>query len=115
MPDHAGQPAFVPTDEERALVERMTAVGIPQESIGRMVRDGIDDKTLRKHFRHELDTALINANAQVSGSLFNKAVGGDTSSMIWWEKTRQGRKEKSEVDHSGTITLIERKIVRADE
>ncbi len=75
------------------MVEQMSAVGIPHESIARLVRDGIDDKTLRKHFRQELDTAAIKANAKVSGSLYNKAIGGDTTSIIWWEKTRQGRKE----------------------
>jgi hypothetical protein len=97
-------PPFKPTDDERKLVEQMSAVGIPQESICLVVRDGIDDKTLRKHFRKELDTALVKANAKVSGSLYNKAINGDTSSIIWWEKTRQGRKEvsKTENDHNHT-------------
>jgi hypothetical protein len=101
MPRKKGQPAFKPTDEERKLVEQMSAVGIPQESICLVVRDGIDDKTLRKHFRRELDTALIKANAKVSGSLFNKAIAGDTSSIIWWEKTRQGRKETQVQENTG--------------
>ena len=42
---------FKPTEEERKLVEQMGAVGIPQESICLVVRDGIDDKTLRKAFQ----------------------------------------------------------------
>jgi hypothetical protein len=86
------KPSFKPTDEERELVQRMSAVGITQESIARVLRDGIDVKTLRKHFRNELDTALIHANAAVSGALYTKALTGDTQSIIWWEKTRQGRK-----------------------
>ena len=45
------KPTFKPTDEERALVEQMSSVGIPQESICLVIRDGIDDKTLRRHFR----------------------------------------------------------------
>ena len=59
------KPTFTPTNEERALVEQMSSVGIPQESICLVIRDGIDDKTLRKHFRRELDTAAIRANAAV--------------------------------------------------
>jgi len=98
-----GAPALKPTADEREMVRKMTAVGIPQESICRVVRDGIDDKTLRKHFRHELDTAKIQADAVVSGSLFNKAVGGDTSAIIWWEKTRQNRREAATLEHSGSI------------
>jgi hypothetical protein len=45
------KPTFKPTAEERALVEQMCSVGIPQESICLVIRDGIDDKTLRRHFR----------------------------------------------------------------
>ena len=61
---------FKPTEEERKLVEQMGAVGIPQESICLVVRDGIDDKTLRKHFRRELDTSKIKANAKVGNNLW---------------------------------------------
>jgi|TARA_R110001583_G_scaffold167781_1_gene320597 hypothetical protein len=95
------RPAFKPTEEERALVEKMSSVGIPQESICLVVRDGIDDKTLRKHFRRELDTAATMANAKVAGTLFDKAMGGDTTALIWWTKTRLRWSEKQEVEHSG--------------
>jgi hypothetical protein len=67
------KPTFKPTDEERALVEQMSSVGIPQESICLVISDGIDDKTLRKHFRRELDTTAIRANAAVAGALYKSA------------------------------------------
>ena len=97
------RPPFKPTDDERKLVEQMTACGIPQVSQCLIIRDGIDDKTLRKHFRRELDTAATKANVKVAGTLFNKAMGGDTAAMIWWSKTRMGWKEKSEIEHSGDV------------
>jgi len=106
MAKKPGQPAFKPTDEERKLVEQMSAVGIPQESICLVVRDGIDDKTLRKHFRYELDTAATKANAKVGGTLFNKAMAGDTTAAIWWSKSRMGWKEKSEIEHSGKVINV---------
>jgi hypothetical protein len=92
---------FEPTDDERNLVEQMTAVGIPQESIALVIRDGIDDKTLRKHFRRELDTAKIKANAKIGGTLFNKAMGGDTTAAIFWAKTQMGWKETSAHEFTG--------------
>ena len=95
-------PPFKPTDAERQLVTQMTAVGIPQESVCLVVRDGIDDKTLRKHFRMELDTAKVKANAQIGGALFNKAMKGDTTAMIWWTKTQMKWKETVKVE--GEIT-----------
>lgn len=93
---------FVPTDDERRLVEQMSAVGIPHESIAAVLRDGIDDKTLRKHFRRELDTAKIKANAKIGGTLYNKAVGGDTTAAIFWAKTQMGWKETTTHEHAGS-------------
>ena len=61
------------------------------------VRDGIDDKTLRKHFRAELDTAVHKANTKVAGTLFQKAIAGDTTAMIWWTKARMRWSERHEV------------------
>ena len=95
------RPPFKPTAAERKLVEQMTACGIPQESQCLVVRDGIDEKTLRKHFRRELDTAATKANAKVAGTLFSKAMGGDTTALIWWTKTRMKWSERQEIEHTG--------------
>ncbi len=101
MPRKNGRPAFQPTDDERRQVEQMSAVGIPQESICLVIRGGIDDKTLRKHFRSELDTAAIKANAKIGATLYNKAINGDTTAAIWWSKTRMGWKEQKDIGVSG--------------
>ena len=55
-------------------------------------------KTLRLHYRDELDLSLAKANATIGGALFNKAKGGDTAAMIFWMKTQAGWKEKSVVE-----------------
>jgi len=93
----------------------MSAVGIPQDSIARSIREGgIDRKTLRKHFREELDTAAVKANAMVGGTLYNKAIAGDTSAMIWWSKTRMGWKETSVVEGDHTFNIVTG-VKRADD
>ncbi|MDP6801125.1 MAG: hypothetical protein QF744_15050 [SAR202 cluster bacterium] len=106
------KPSFKPTDDERKLVEQMTAVGIPQESVSLVVRDGIDKKTLRKHFRRELDTAKIKANAKIGGTLFNKAIGGDTTAAIFWAKTQMGWKETDRLEHGvdGSLAALLKSI-----
>jgi len=85
-----------PTEKDRKYVEQMAAVGTPQEDSA-LTMD-IDPKTLRKYYRKELDTALIKANAKIGSTLYNKAASGDTSSIIWWEKTRNGKSDK--MDHT---------------
>ncbi len=89
-------PKHAPTGEQRKQVTSMCACGISQESIARVI--GIAPKTLRNSYREELDTAVANANTQVVQTLFEKAVGGDTTAMIWWTKGRMGWSEKRDVE-----------------
>ena len=62
----------------------MAAYGIPEADIARMV--GVDPKTLRKHYRDELDLSAVKANAQVAGFLFNSARNGNVTAQIFWLK-----------------------------
>jgi len=53
-------------------------------------------KTLRKHYREELDTGHFKATAKVAESLFRKATGDGAQSVtaaIFWLKTRGGWRE----------------------
>ncbi len=74
----------------------MAGYGVPEYDIARVL--GIDPKTLRKHYRDELDTGHVKANAKVAESLFRKATGDGRQSVtaaIFWLKTRAGWKETS--------------------
>src|SRR5262249_30649797 len=53
-----------------------------------------DAKTLRKHFREELDRGMAEANSNVTGALYEKAVSGDTIAQMFWVKARLGWREK---------------------
>ena len=80
------QKAHTPTNESRKTVESTSGLGLPHEQIALLV--GIDDKTLRKYYREELDLGKAKANGQIAKTLYSKAVGGDTTSLIWWTKTQ---------------------------
>ena len=86
-----GAPPHEPTRATRELVQLHTMVGTRQEAIASII--GIDPKTLRKHYRKELDQSKAKANATIGGALFNKAKSGDTAAMIFWMKTQAGWKE----------------------
>lgn len=89
---------FEPTTEERQKVYQLTAAGFTVENIAKVIyRYGkpISDKTIRKYFMKELETARIEAVGAVAARLFKKAMDGDTASMIFYLKTRGGWKETS--------------------
>jgi hypothetical protein len=110
----AGRPAFEPTDAERKQVEALSGYGLPIEQIGALVRDGIHIDTLRAHFATELVSGKAKANGQVGKTLFQKAMGGDTSAMIWWSKTqmRWAETQKHEVTGADGSPLEFREIKR---
>ena len=88
-----------PTAESTRMVESTSGLGLPHEQIGILV--GIDDKTLRKHYRHELDMGKAKANGQIAKTLFSKATGGDTTALIWWTKTQLKWSETIKQEHTG--------------
>jgi hypothetical protein len=97
-----GRRAHKPDPTQRRQVEAMAAYGIPEPDISRVV--GIDPKTLRKHYRDELDMGETKANAQVAGFLFNSAKSGNVTAQIFWLKTRaKWRETPVELKHSGSI------------
>ena len=113
-------PQHAPTAESCAQVSALYSYGITQEEIARFLN--IDPKTLRLHYRDELDSAHVKANAKVGQFLFQNASGqtlanGATHSdcvraAMFWAKTRMGWKETSvneitNPDGSLTPTRIE--------
>jgi hypothetical protein len=94
------RPRFNPTAEQRKMVGVMTGYGIPEVAIARTL--SIDAKTLRKHFRKELDLAATKANATVAQSAFRMASSGQHPAMtIFWLKCRAGWRETQVVQHKG--------------
>lgn len=94
--------AHQPDPALRRQVEVMAAYGIPEIDIARVV--DVDPKTLRKHYRDELDLGETKANAQVAGFLFAAAKNGNVTAQIFWLKTRARWKEvPSEHWHTGAV------------
>ena len=89
--------AFAPTEEQRRTVRVMAGFGIPQPAIATLLE--IDPKTLRLHFRRELDRGAVEATAKVAQTLFGMATSGtNTAASIFWMKARAGWREKQVVE-----------------
>jgi hypothetical protein len=91
------KPKFVPTEEQRRTVKSMAAYGIKQEGIARVLRFR-SPKTLRKHFREELDLGEIEGVAQVAQTHYQMAKGGKypASTIHFLEKRRRWMEQPSE-------------------
>ncbi|MEQ9814093.1 MAG: hypothetical protein RLO50_15045 [Azospirillaceae bacterium] len=110
------RPPHMPEPGERRQVEAMAAYGIPEADIARVI--GIDPKTLRKHYRDELDTGHVKANARVAEVLFKKATGDGPQSVtaaIFWLKTRAGWREARPLEDETAPTSLLVRWMSADE
>ena len=87
--------------QERLLVTFMAVAGVPHKHIAAAL--DTDDKTLRKHFKEELDDGAHKLNAQVVGALFKSAMGGSVAAQIFWCKTRLGWRETDRLEVEGKI------------
>jgi len=87
------RPSFEPTEEQRRQVRMLAAFGNRQEEIASLVK--VSDRTLRKHFRKELDHGVTEANSQIAHALFKKAKDGNTTAQIFWLKCRAGWGEQN--------------------
>lgn len=98
----AGRPPFVPTDADRKLVRKLSGLGLPVQQIRMLVREkGIAVETLLEHFRVELDEGKADTGWKIANALFNKAMKGDTTAMIWWTKTQMRWSETQKVELTG--------------
>lgn len=85
-----------PDIESRAKVRALSAYGIRQDDIARYL--DVAPKTLRQHYRDELDIGGIEANAKVAEGLFKMATNGNTAAAIFWLKSRAGWREVQQID-----------------
>ena len=92
-----GRPPFKPTAEKREQVITMSSNGVPHRQQAPLIGCS-SPKTLRKHFREELNIGKIQANAKVAGALYQSALNGNVKAQTFWLKTVSGWQEKGEVE-----------------
>jgi hypothetical protein len=82
-------------------VQTLAGLGVRQAEIAGLLR--CDAKTLRKYYRHELDTGATRANLAVAQSLYDNAVRhNNVRAQIWWTRARMGWKSVANVNVGGT-------------
>ena len=101
------RPKFVPTDEQRRTVKSLSAYGIKQDGIARVLHFR-SPKTLRKHFREELALGEIEAVAQVAQTHYQMAKSGKypASTIHFLEKRQRWLEDPSENEPAVTPEFV---------
>ena len=101
-----GRRSHKPEPASRRQVEAMAGYGVPEVDIACVL--DLDPKTLRKHYRGELDKGHIKATTKVAENLYRKATDEGREAVtaaIFWLKTRAGWKETSIHEMNGPTKI----------
>ncbi len=106
-----GPEGHLPTLETRAKVIGFSCAGFTQTQIADYL--DIDDKTLRRHYRDELDKAKMDKTVALSDNLYQDAINGDKASREFWLKCQAKwayAKPPEDDKKSATEALLEKLI-----
>jgi len=112
-----GRPGHEPNEVTRQTVLMHVAVGTTVTDIAKLL--GIGLKTLKKHYKEELNFGRSKANASVAGKLFDRAMNGDVTAQIFWLKAQANWSDKQQVEFSsedGTspVNRVEIEVIGED-
>jgi hypothetical protein len=110
----AGNKPYKPTKADIETVQNMVLAGIPHERIARSCgTEGISVPTLQKHFHEILDHYEQDMIGKVSKTMYQKAMAGDSTCMIFTLKCR-GRWRENPVIEDALTTIVKRVIGVSD-
>jgi transposase len=93
------------------LIRYWVIKGCTEQEIANKLEIHIDTliewKKVKKEFSEALKAERGSADDMVEGSLFKKALAGDTTACIFWLKNRRVKewRDKQDIEHSGDINI----------
>lgn len=97
-----GPKPWAPTDEQVAKIKLYAGLGSTQEQVAAMIGISVDTLAKNERTRAAWREGKAETIAKVAGSLVRKALGGDTTSAIFYLKTQAGWKETVVTDHTSS-------------
>jgi hypothetical protein len=97
--------SYTPTAEQRRVVKRMAAYGVPVDQIARSLNLGL--QTVKREFKSELELGTMDATMEVADTLLAMAKSGaHPAATFFWLKNRAGWKEAEKDANSGATYTV---------
>lgn len=97
------RPVRVFTEKDREEIAHLAGLCMSHDEIAILKKCSRD--TLEKHCKEELAEGKANAKSLVTKGLFGNIKAGKEASIFFYLKTQHGWREKSEIEHSGSVQL----------
>jgi hypothetical protein len=90
-------------------VERLAGLGLTQEEIALSLGIHVNTLTNRKaenvQFVEAIKRGQTRANTEVANVLYQEAISGNMTAVIWWDKTRAGRSDRVINEQTGELLI----------
>ena len=100
-----GRPKKTISPSQLPEIERMAGLGLSEQKIAVILGLSVPTFIARKQDDPRIGLAIekgrADAEEKIGQTLYDKALGGDLGSIVWWEKTRAGRFERRREEHTG--------------
>ena len=90
---------WTPKPAQREMVGQLAGLGFTHEQIAAVI--GITNDTLTKHCGDELRDGKAKTHGAVAGKIYEMAMKGDRTMLIFIAKTQMRWKETQGIEHSG--------------
>lgn len=96
---------FEITARDQQQIEVLAGLGLSLDRVALVL--GISGSTLDRWLQADevkmlYKNGVAKAETTIAKTLFEKAKDGDMTALIWYEKTRMGRSDRTEVKHTGS-------------
>lgn len=88
-----------PRAKDAERISLLTAIGVPQSQIARMLHMSFE--TMHKHYKDALELGGAEASEVVGGKIFSAAKKGEPWACTLWAARRMGWKETNVSEHTG--------------
>ena len=100
-----GKKPWEPSEAELAKIHLYAGLGSTQAQIATMIGKSVDLLQMNKTAHAAWKKGQADTLAKVAGKLVQKALAGDTASIIFYLKTQGGWREVDRVEHTGNVNV----------
>ena len=84
------------SEELARRLATMAGLGLTQRMAGHI--EDISEDTIQRYYKEDWEKGKAQVHAQIAQKLYEKAMAGDTASLIFWAKTQMRWRETNHLD-----------------
>jgi hypothetical protein len=95
---------YIPTKEDTEIIEKAALAGLTYKQMAEMLEIG--EASIEKYYGDHIRKFTNGCHSNVATTIYQKAMAGDNTMLIWYSKARMGWSEKQQLELNGQIDVF---------